>query len=126
MSPEDVKKIEDRIDNGEYSLIDKILYGGLFNGFMILPTNIIKIIYTMVFPPLGIIIDSLIDEFPFIDLNRMIFDMDKIVYSIILTCFFYFPGLIFSLSHINNDEESQEYDNYKKAEKNLANSVKIK
>ena len=80
----------------------------------------------MVFPPLGIIIDSLIDEFPFIDLNRMIFDMDKIVYSIILTCFFYFPGLIFSLSHINNDDESQEYDNYKKAEKNLANSVKIK
>lgn len=126
MSPEDVKKIEDRIDNGEYSLIDKILYGGLFNGFMILPTNIIKIIYTMVFPPLGIIIDSLIDEFPFIDLNRMIFDMDKIVYSIILTCFFYFPGLIFSLSHINNYEESQEYDNYKKAEKNLSNTVKIK
>lgn len=126
MSPEDVKKIEDRIDNGEYSLIDKILYGGLFNGFMILPTNIIKIIYTMVFPPLGILIDSLNDEFPYIDLNRIVFDMDKIVYSIILTCFFYFPGLIYSLSHMNNDGDSQQYDDYEKAETDLANSVKIK
>ena len=53
----------------EYSLFDKIMYGGVGYGYFCMPTNIFKIIATVIFPPLGILIENigkLGSSFPYI------------------------------------------------------------
>lgn len=101
MTPEEAKEIEARIDRDEYTMIDKLIYGGFVSGYLVLPTNILKIICTIIFPPLGIIVNEIIDELKENRLMKFFYIIDKIIYSIILTMFFYFPGLIYSLSQIS-------------------------
>lgn len=104
--------VENDILNDNYTLFQKVLYGGISHGIIIIPTNFFKIIITLIFPPLGQVINSMsefiIDKFPWItwDALKKLFDyetLNKIIYSFILTSMFYIPGLIYVLSHITTN-----------------------
>lgn len=99
--------LEQQIINGKYTLIQKVLYGGLMYGGFALPVNFTKVIFTTIFPPLGellnIISDYIVSEFPYITWDAMIAlfqNFHRIVYCFILTSMFYVPGLIYTLSNI--------------------------
>lgn len=112
MDEEKKNKLDSRIKNDGYTLFDKILYGGLGYGHYSLPTNIFKIILTVIFPPLGILITNLgkLDPvFPYLTTNNLLNILNKIdefILSFILTMLFYIPGLIYTLTKI----KSKEYD----------------
>jgi len=100
---------EQDIQKGKYNLVSQVLYGGLASGALVLPTNFIKIILSLIFPPLGtifeIIEDKLLNKFPYITWNTLkkllVFEnINKIIYTFILTSMFYIPGLIHALAHI--------------------------
>ena len=50
------EEIKQRISDGEYSLFDKIMYGGLGYGYLCVPSDVFKWIFTGIFPPIGIFI----------------------------------------------------------------------
>lgn len=102
--------LEIRIDEDEYTLFDKILYGGLGYGYFCLPSNLLRIIFTVIFPPITVIMKFVIAEFPYIDFKKLIMGIDELIYSVLLTMFFYIPGLIYSLSIINCDEQITSSD----------------
>tara|TARA_B100000029_G_C17172550_1_gene813855 strand:+ start:349 stop:666 length:318 start_codon:yes stop_codon:yes gene_type:complete len=94
-----------KIDDDEWTLFDRFLYGGIGYGNFCLPTHLFRIIVTVIFPPLGIILKhlKLSAVFPWITLETiktLITNLDDILYSFILTTLFYIPGLIYSLSSI--------------------------
>ncbi len=93
---------ERRIDNGDWSYADKFIYGGLGYGNMCLPSNLFRVIATIIFPPMGIIINYVesLDVFPYLSLINLIKNIDELLMSIVLTAFFYVPGLIYSLNKI--------------------------
>ena len=95
----------------QWTLFDKVAFGGLGYGSFCLPTNFFIIIITCLFPPMGqmlnIIGDSITPNPPFFTWNviKLLFTPDSIssiIYSFILTSFFYIPGLVFVLSNIAN------------------------
>ena len=99
------------IDMNQWTFFDKIMYGGLGYGAFCLPTNFIKIIITVVFPPLGEIIHMIGNyisaDFPYLNWQIMyhlikIDNINRIIYSFILTTLFYIPGLVYTLSHISD------------------------
>lgn len=93
---------EKRIDNDEWTFFDKILYGGLGYGNICLPKHLFRVISTILFPPLGIIIKNIkiLDIFPYIDISDFILNIGDFIHSILLTAFFYVPGLIYSLNQL--------------------------
>lgn len=104
--------VENDILNGKYSLFQQILYGGVAHGVLIIPTHFFKLLFTLIFPPLGEIIgavSSLItDSFPWItwDAIKKIFEyqtLNRIIYSFLLTSMFYIPGLIYTLSNLTTN-----------------------
>ena len=103
-----VDSLENRIDSDDdWTLFDKFMYGGIGYGAFSLPTNIFKIIFAVIFPPLGeilnIIARNLAESFPYITWNNLkdLFrNLDRIIYSFILTSMFYVPGLIYTLGNI--------------------------
>lgn len=102
------KKLEQKIDNDSWTLYDKIVYGGLGYGNICLPTHIFDIIFTVIFPPLGIIIKHLdfLDHFPYIHwdtFTALIRNIHELVMSFILTACFYVPGLVYTLDRIRCD-----------------------
>ena len=103
--------LENRIDSGDYTLYDKFIYGGLGYGTFCLPTNLFRIIATILFPPLGIFMGYITNNFPFIDFEKLIYGLDKIIYSFVLTMMFYIPGLIYSLSEIKCGEQQDKANN---------------
>ena len=99
------------INLAQWSLFDKVMYGGLGYGAFCLPTNFFKIMIAVIFPPLGEIIniadEHITPDFPFINwsvLSNLIkYDnINKIIYSFILTTLFYIPGLVYTLSNISD------------------------
>ena len=101
--------VENAINKGEYTLFKRVMYGGMGHGVIIIPTHIFKILFTIIFPPLGVIIEEmssyLIDKFPYVTwdgikqlLNFTV--LNKIVYSFLLTSLFYLPGLLYTLAHL--------------------------
>ena len=103
---------ENKIYNDNYALFDRILYGGIGYGTIVIPLNFFKIIFTLIFPPIGeilsIIGDELLNNFPYItwDTLKTLFDvnnLNRIIYSLILTSMFYIPGLIYTLSKITTN-----------------------
>ena len=89
--------VENDILNGYYTLFQKILYGGVMHGVVVIPTNWIRLLITLIFPPLGEILNAIteymIDTFPWITWNAItkIFEfevLNRIVYSFILTIYF--------------------------------------
>ena len=105
--------LEKRIENMEWTLFDRFLYGGLGYGYFSLPTNLLRIILTIIFPPLAIIIKNLklSHTFPFITIEtiqHLIDNFGEILYSFVLTALFYIPGLIYGLSKLKCDELSKQ------------------
>ena len=100
--------IINRINNDEYTLFDKILYGGLGYGHFCLPANIFKILITIFFPPLGVLIHNMGDpknEFPYISIDNiknMAKGMDQFIISIILSSL-WLPGVIYALNLYKTD-----------------------
>jgi uncharacterized membrane protein YqaE (UPF0057 family) len=93
---------EERIDNGEWTFFDKVIYGGLGYGNICLPTHLFRVLATILFPPLGIIIKHInfIDMFPWVDITQIILNIADLIKSLLLTSFFYIPGLIYSLNQL--------------------------
>jgi len=104
--------VENAILNDNYSLFQKVLYGGVSHGVLIIPTHFFKLIFTLIFPPLGQIInilsDKLISTFPWItwDALKQLFEyknLNYIIYSFVLTSMFYIPGLVYTLSKLTTN-----------------------
>jgi hypothetical protein len=99
------------IKGDDWTLFDKIMYGGLGYGSFCLPTNFFMLIVAIMFPPLGevlvILDDKISPNFPFITwecvLELIKFEsINRLVYSVLLTTLFYIPGLVYVLGNINN------------------------
>lgn len=110
---EDIKGGTDFLENdiygNNYTLFSKIMYGGVGFGAITFPTNIFKVLFTLIFPPLGeilnIIEDYLLDSFPYITWNTLkilfnIENLNRIIYSWVLTSMFYVPGLVYTLAKL--------------------------
>lgn len=103
--------LEQKIDDMEWTLFDRFLYGGLGHGYFCLPTNLIRIVFTVIFPPIATIMKYLKmqSSFPYITsdtLRNLINNIDDIIYSFVLTALFYIPGLIYGLSNLKCAETS--------------------
>ena len=101
--------VENKIFANEYDLFDRALYGGLGHGVFVFPTYMFKVIFTIIFPPIGHIIniieDFILDEFPYITWDTIkellnFANLNTIIYSYILTSLFYVPGLVFTLANL--------------------------
>jgi hypothetical protein len=104
--------VENDILRDNYTLFQKMLYGGVSHGIIIIPTHFFKILITLIFPPIGEIFNALtrvpefvLDTFPWITWDAikelMKFDtLNRIVYSFLLTSLFYIPGLIYVLAEL--------------------------
>ena len=104
--------VENDIKSDNYTLFQKILYGGVSHGVIVIPTHFFKILITLLFPPIGEIFSALTsvpefiaDSFPWITwdaiMNLVKFEtINRIVYSFILTSMFYIPGLIYVLANL--------------------------
>ena len=99
----------------EWTLFDKVMYGGLGYGAFCLPTNFLKIMLAVIFPPLGEVVNLVSNyispDFPYF--NWIVFgkllqidNLNKIIYSFILTTLFYIPGLVYTLSNISETDNS--------------------
>lgn len=93
---------EKRIDDDDWTIFDKVLYGGIGYGNICLPTHLFRVILTVLFPPLGIVLKhvKILDDFPWIDIGSIVMNMGELVKSLMLTAFFYVPGLIYSLNQL--------------------------
>ena len=107
------------INAEQWTLFDKVMYGGLGYGAFCLPTDFFKVIIAIMFPPLGEIIniveDTINTSFPYINLKsiKKLFEytnLNTIIYSFLLTTLFYFPGLVYTLTNIVNKERKITYD----------------
>jgi len=101
--------VENRIFSDKYDLFDRVLYGGIGHGIITIPTHIFKVIFTIIFPPIGeilnIIEDYLLSQFPYITWNtlKMLLkfeNLNRIIYSFLLTSLFYVPGLVYTLAKL--------------------------
>ena len=101
--------VENKIFSDSYDIFDRALYGGLGHGVFVFPTYMFKVIFSIIFPPIGNIINIIenyvLDEFPYITWNTIkellqIKNINKIIYSYLLTSLFYVPGLVFTLSNL--------------------------
>ena len=98
--------VESDIQSDNYTLFQRILYGGVSHGVVVIPTHFFKILITILFPPIGEIFSAITsvpefiaDKFPWITWdalkNLVKFEtINRIVYSFILTSMFYIPGLL--------------------------------
>ena len=126
------KKLRSKISDGNYTLFDKIMYGGLGYGYFCLPANLFKIIIAVLFPPFGIIIHNLgkvKTEFPYIDSNNLIsifMKFDEFIISLILTALFYVPGLIYTFGKmkLTSDDSNTTKDEFKDTQQNNKNNRK--
>ena len=111
---------EIHLSANDWTLYDKITYGGLGYGAFVLPSNFFLIIITCIFPPLGQIINvlgsTIISIPPFFTWEslkavlepssdpKVTSNFTKIIYSFLLTCLFYVPGLCYVLGNISDSE----------------------
>jgi hypothetical protein len=109
--------VEDDILNDNYTFFQRILYGGASSGVLIIPTHFLKILITLIFPPLGEIYEALTsaeeyiaDSFPWITwdaLKNLVKHntLTRIVYSFLLTSILYVPGLVYVLANLKPNSE---------------------
>jgi uncharacterized membrane protein YqaE (UPF0057 family) len=114
-----VQKAANQIDANQWTLFDKIMYGGLGYGSFCLPSDFFKVIISIIFPPLGelinIVEDTVSDSFPYFTWDTLVMlcsynAITHLVYSLILTTLFYIPGLVYTLTNIVNKERRVSYD----------------
>ena len=109
------------INANDWTLYDKVTYGGLGYGAFALPSNFFIIIATCIFPPLGQIItvlgNTIIPTPPFftMDALRNLVLPDNfmsIIKSFLLTSLFYVPGLVYVLGNIVDKENKEILKTY--------------
>ena len=114
MSSNSSNVMANTINVREWTLFDKLMYGGLGYGAFCFPTDFFKVIITIFFPPLGevlnILDDTITAEFPYVSWECMkklceYENMKRLVYSFILTALFYVPGLVYTLTGIVEQEQ---------------------
>ena len=126
-SKESHEEIKQKIRNGEYGLLDKIFYGGLGYGYLCIPSDVFKWIFTGLFPPLGIFIHhfgKLGNTFPYItkqNLKNLILHIDQFILAFIGTMLFYIPGLMYVINIFNKSPSTTE--NLKNTKENLTNTT---
>lgn len=118
MSSQNLNDKEQSITSMDWTLYDRLMYGGLGHGYFCLPTNLIRIIATVLFPPIAIILKhlKLSTEFPYITMESLVYllkNVDDILYSFVLTALFYIPGLIYGLSNIKCAELGEDVEELK-------------
>ena len=118
MSAPNRNNLEQKIDEMDWTLFDRLIYGGLGHGYFCLPTNLIRIIATVLFPPIATILKhlKLSLEFPYITMESLVYllkNVDDILYSFVLTALFYIPGLIYGLSNIKCAELGDDVEELK-------------
>jgi len=118
MSSQKLNDMEQSITSMDWTLYDRLLYGGLGHGYFCLPTNLIRIIATVLFPPIATILKhlKLSPEFPYITMESLVYllkNVDDILYSFVLTALFYIPGLIYGLSNIKCAELGEDVEELK-------------
>jgi uncharacterized membrane protein YqaE (UPF0057 family) len=96
-------QLYEQIDNDEWTFYDKIVYGGLGYGNICLPSHLFDVIFTVIFPPLGLILSKLDfqSSFPYIHwgtLDVVMENIGSIIKCFLLTMCFYVPGLIYALN----------------------------
>jgi hypothetical protein len=101
--------VENKIFADKYDLFDRALYGGMGHGVIVFPTYMFKVIFSIIFPPIGqilnIIEDFVLDEFPYITWDTIVEllqlkNLNTVIYSYLFTSLFYVPGLIFTLANL--------------------------
>ena len=101
--------LENDINDDNYTLFERVMYGGIGYGVIVVPTNFFKIIFTIIFPPIGEILNIigkyLLNNFPYItwDTLKYLFqfeNLNRIIYSWLLTSMFYVPGLVYTLAKL--------------------------
>ena len=108
------EKIKAKIRNNEYTLFDKALYGGIGYGNFCMPTNFFKIIATVLFPPIGILIENvgkLDSKFPYFryqNFKNIVYKIKEFIYSFVLTMMFYIPGLIYTLNKFKSNQTEEK------------------
>ena len=113
-SRKDHENIKSKIRNNEYTLFDKAMYGGIGYGNFCMPTNFFKIIATVLFPPIGILIENvgkLDGKFPYFryqNLKNLLFKIKEFIYSFVLTMMFYVPGLIYTLNKFKSNQTEEK------------------
>jgi len=112
------KEVNDKIENGEFTIYDKFLYGGIGYGYICLNKNTMRIILSVLFPPLAIILHhlNLSDEFPYITkegLANLVANLHDVILSVLLTFLFWVPGVVYSLKKlriVDNKEGSERFE----------------
>lgn len=114
MSSNSSSVMANTIDIREWTLFDKLMYGGLGYGAFCFPTDFFKVIIAILFPPLGevlnILDDTITSEFPYVSWECMkklcqYENLKRLVYSFVLTALFYVPGLVYTLTGIVEQEQ---------------------
>ena len=114
-----VQQAANQIDASQWTLFDKVMYGGLGYGSFCLPSDFYKVIISIIFPPLGelinIVEDTVSNEFPYFTWDTLVMlcsynAITHLVYSLLLTTLFYIPGLVYTLTNIVNKERKVAYD----------------
>lgn len=106
-SSEEIEK-ELQIEAENYTLYDKILYGGFgYDSSYCFPTHTLKIIATILFPPMSFIFKHKRKDgkFPYINFSDMMNDINELIYILFLVMLFYLPGLIYSLELLKKCDE---------------------
>ena len=91
MIPDEIKN---KIDSGDYTFIDKVLYGGFGYGKVCIPDELPQIVLAVIFPPFSIIWNW------YAGLYTLWKTIYKFTICLLLTMFFYVPGLIYAINDL--------------------------
>ena len=90
----------------DWTLFDKVLYGGFGYSEFCMPDNILIIALTIIYPPLGMVSylvrNTISRSFPYITAKTFINlfqNMQLIAYSFVYTMFLYIPGIIYTFNN---------------------------
>ena len=92
MVPDDIKE---KIDAGDWTIVDKILKGGFGYGKLCVPDEMPNIVLAIVFPPASVIWNYHLGIYTLWETIK------KFIKCLVLTSLFYFPGLIYAVNEIS-------------------------